>query len=76
LPSSSTAYAPCASLKNTGVPPTLRKARTGLETPAGISASAREKSSAERASGFWVELDGFAAGDGCTDEGVTFAFLF
>ena len=28
--------------KNTGVPPTLRKARTGLETPAGISASARE----------------------------------
>ena len=34
--------APEALLKNTGVPPTFRKARTGLDTPAGISASARE----------------------------------
>jgi hypothetical protein len=27
--------------RKTGVPPTLRKARTGLDTPAGIGASAR-----------------------------------
>jgi hypothetical protein len=31
-----------ACLKKIGVPPTLRNARTGLETPAGISFSARE----------------------------------
>jgi hypothetical protein len=60
--------APWASLKNTGVPPTFRKARTGLDTPAGIKASARAYSSAERAND---NLDGFDAGNGGTDEFVT-----
>ncbi len=34
-PSSSSNQAPLAFLKNLGVPPTARKARTGLETPPG-----------------------------------------
>ena len=39
-PSSSSNQAPLAFLKNLGVPPTARKARTGLETPPGKCVSA------------------------------------
>src|SRR5689334_6784327 len=37
-----------------GVPPTLRKARTGLLTPPGMTSWAAAKSSAERAVLLWV----------------------
>src|SRR5690349_20662337 len=75
LPSSSMTCAPDALLKNTGVPPTLRNARTGLDTPAGMSASAREKSAADRAWGKAFGVDGSAAGDGPADEFVTLFVL-
>src|SRR5882672_496583 len=43
-PSSSTRRAPRPSRKNTGVPPTARKARTGEFTPPGMSSRERSKS--------------------------------
>src|ERR1700722_17150686 len=40
-------YAPSARATNTGVPPTARKARTGLFTPPGMTRLARSKSDRE-----------------------------
>src|SRR5450631_1266307 len=40
-PSTSVRYGPLALAMNRGVPPTTRKARTGLLTPPGVTATAR-----------------------------------
>src|SRR6476646_2463821 len=47
LPSTSVRYAPRPLAMKRGVPPTARKARTGLFTPPGVTASARAKRAAE-----------------------------
>ncbi|GAA0517061.1 hypothetical protein GCM10008937_25710 [Deinococcus depolymerans] len=51
MPSASVRYAPCALAMKRGVPPTLRKARTGLFTPPGVTARARANSASDCAVG-------------------------